>query len=66
VLKNAGLRNSYVWAEEVGEVCATSPGGTAVIDFILCSDDMSVPFYTVVTDATNPSDHRPIYAWVKY
>lgn len=65
VLKNAGLRNSYVYAEEVGEVCATHDGGS-VIDFILCSDDMGVPFYTVVTDATNPSDHRPIYAWVKY
>lgn len=38
----------------------------SIIDYIMCSDDMEISYYEVVTDASNTSDHRPIGAWVKY
>jgi endonuclease/exonuclease/phosphatase family metal-dependent hydrolase len=62
-----GLISAWWLAEAVGETAGgTYPSSGQVIDHIMCSNDLSVPFYSVVTDARNQSDHRPIYAWVKY
>ena len=62
----AGLKSAGIDAIEKGAVTGTFPGSGAVIDYIMCSDDMEISYYSVITDASNTSDHRPIGAWVKY
>jgi endonuclease/exonuclease/phosphatase family metal-dependent hydrolase len=61
---NAGLKSAEVTAEEVGKRLPTFPGNGLVIDHIMYSEDVHAEFYTVHTDTLNPSDHRPISAWM--
>ena len=62
----AGFASAGIDAIGKGTVTGTYPDSGAVIDYIMCSDDMEITYYSVITDASNTSDHRPIEAWVKY
>ncbi len=62
----AGLKSAGIDAIDKGSTIGTFPGSNQVIDYIMCSDDMEITYYSVVTDARNTSDHRPVGAWVKY
>lgn len=65
----AGLQSAATAALQKGNVVSTFPTSKSdyyVIDHIMCSDDMEISYYSVVTDSSNSSDHRPIGAWVKY
>lgn len=62
----AGLQSASAVATNKGSVVATFPSGNAFIDYIMCSENMEVNYYSVVTDSSNSSDHRPVGAWLKY
>lgn len=62
----AGLQDAAAAALNKGSTAATFPSTSAFIDHIMCSDDMEINYYSVVTDSSNSSDHRPIGAWIKY
>ncbi len=61
-----GFQSAAAVALNKGSTVATFPSSNAYIDYIMCSDNMEVNYYSVVTDPSNSSDHRPIGAWIKY
>ena len=64
----AGFQSAGIAATNKGNTAPTfsTTNPSAIIDYIMCSDDMEITYYAVILDASNTSDHRPIYAWVKY